>query len=589
MDQKRLIIAIAVSIAILMGFQLFMPHPAPLPEKSAATTEDSTGAAPSAPTPVAAAPAAVASAAIPPAQVPRVKISAPQLRGSISLLGARIDDIVLRSYRDTPNPSSPQVQLLDPASTATPYYVQFGWSAAAGSMMKLPDANTVWTASAAELTATTPVTLSWNNGAGLLFGITLSIDDNYMFTARQSVRNTGATPVQLFPWQHIVRGYTPPVLGTYLVHEGLIGVFNGGLYDSNTLGVGNGDFTYSGVKSAGKKNNGVALDKTSTTGWAGITDKYWLTALIPNQSTPVTGTFSYTDPGHDSYQVEYQTAHPEAIAPGAQAQLDSHVFIGAKVVSLLETYEHALNVPKLSYAVDWGLFFFITKPFYYAIDFLNKLLGNFGLAIMVFTVCVKALFFPLANYSYRSMSKMKLLGPKIQAMREQYKGEPTKLQQATMQLYKAEKVNPVSGCLPMVVQVPVFFSLYKVIYITIEMRQAPFFGWIRDLSVPDPTNVFNLFGLLHFDPTTIAPFLHLGVWPLIMGFTMFMQQKLNPPPPDPVQARIFQFMPLLFMFMLARFPAGLVIYWSWNNTLTIAQQWLIMRKTRLARPSLART
>jgi YidC/Oxa1 family membrane protein insertase len=264
------------------------------------------------------------------------------------------------------------------------------------------------------------------------------------------------------------------------------------------------------------------------------------------------------------------------------------VFTGAKEVHLLDQYESIDHIPNFSYAVDFGWFWFLTKPFFYAIDWLNALLGNFGLAIMVFTVCVKGLFFPLANKSYRSMSKMKLLGPKISALREQFKDEPGKLQQATMQLYKTEKVNPVSGCLPMVIQIPVFFSLYKVIYTTIEMRQAPFFGWIHDLSVPDPTNIFNLFGLLPFDPTHYVSIAHLGAWPLIMGATMFFQQRLNPPPPDPVQAKLFQFMPLIFMFMLARFPAGLVIYWSWNNTLTIAQQWVIMRRTRLTKPSFAR-
>ena len=297
--------------------------------------------------------------------------------------------------------------------------------------------------------------------------------------------------------------------------------------------------------------------------------------------------FTHIAENGDHYQVDYLAQQPMTVAPNGDAMQVSHLFAGAKIVSLLQNYESHLQIPRFDYAVDWGYFWFLTRPIFQAIDWLNSVLGNFGLAIMAFTFGVKLLFFPLANYSYRSMSKMKLLGPKMQAMRERYKDEPQRMQQEMMALYRAEKVNPASGCLPMVVQIPVFFSLYKVIFITIEMRQAPFFGWIHDLSAVDPTNIFNLFGLIPFDPTTISPFLHLGLWPLIMGVTMFLQQKLNPPPPDPVQARMFQFMPLIFTFMLARFPAGLVIYWSWNNLLSIAQQWLIMKRTSLARPGLA--
>ena len=294
----------------------------------------------------------------------------------------------------------------------------------------------------------------------------------------------------------------------------------------------------------------------------------------------------------DRYQVDYVTQEPMTVAPGGEVSLDSHLFVGAKVVRLLDRYETQLNLPHFDKAVDFGLFYFLTKPMFFALDFINGVVGNFGVAIMIFTVIVKGLFFPLADYSYRSMSKMKLLAPKMAELKERFKDDPSKLQPEMMALYKAEKVNPASGCLPIVIQIPVFFSLYKVIFVTIEMRQAPFFGWIKDLSQVDPTNIFNLFGLLPIDPTALpgfGPYLHLGVWPLIMGVTMFLQQKLNPPPPDPIQAKMFQFMPILFTFMMAGFPAGLIIYWSWNNTLSIGQQWLMMRRTRLSKPSLART
>jgi YidC/Oxa1 family membrane protein insertase len=385
--------------------------------------------------------------------------------------------------------------------------------------------------------------------------------------------------VKLFPWAKISRDYTPDVAGYYILFEGLLGVADGTLHET----------TYAKAKSEGEKTAGVSFDQTTTGGWGGITDKYWLTSLVPDQSVPEKLQFIHTDAGQGGYQVDFITQNPTTIAPGATVGQPSHLFAGAKIVRLLDRYESDYHIPNFDKAVDFGWFYLITKPIFYCLDWLNGILGNFGLAIIAFTTCVKLLFFPLANYSYRSMSKMKLLGPKMQALRERLKDDPSKMQAEMMAMYRAEKVNPASGCLPMVVQIPVFFSLYKVIFTTIEMRQAPFYGWIHDLSVPDPTNVFNLFGLIPFDPATISPYLHLGLWPLIMGCTMFLQQKLNPPPPDPVQARMFQFMPIIFTFMLARFPAGLVIYWTTNNLLSVAQQWFIMRRTRLARPGLART
>ncbi|MBV9248018.1 MAG: membrane protein insertase YidC, partial [Acetobacteraceae bacterium] len=404
-------------------------------------------------------------------------------------------------------------------------------------------------------------------------------DDDYMFTVRQSVKNGTGTPVNLFPWSRVRLDYTPKGSGYTVLFEGLVGVVDGTLKEMG----------YSSAKSEGEKKNGLAFDATTTGGWAGITDKYWLTSLIPDQSVPMKAAYRYVGDNGDHYQVDFAPVEPQTVAAGAEAATTSHTFAGAKIVRLLDRYESELKIPHFDKAVDFGWFYFLTKPIFYCLDWLNGIFGNFGVAILVFTIFVKALFFPLANYSYRSMSKMKLLAPKMQAIRERLKDDPQKMQQEMMALYRVEKVNPASGCLPMIIQIPVFFSLYKDILVTIEMRQAPFFGWIRDLSQVDPTNVFNLFGLIPFDPATITPFLHLGAWPLIMGGTMYLQQKLNPPPPDPMQARMFQFMPIIFTFMLANFPAGLVIYWSWNNLLSIAQQWLIMRRTHLARPGLART
>ncbi len=570
MDQKRLIVFFVISLAILLGFQQLQPK-RPAPDLAAQVTQNTpTGTTPRPALDPAAPGTQPVTVAPPPRDVPRLPISAPRVQGSINLMGARLDDLVLRDYRVEVTPGSPLVRLLEPRADPQPYYAQFGWTGDAG--VRVPDVDAVWTASAAELTPSQPVTLSWDNGAGQVFEIALAVDGDYVFTAEQRVRNGGAAPVVVYPWSRIRRDYKPVTAGYYILHEGLLGFLNGSLKEQ----------TYDTAKSEGDKAKGVAFEQATTGGWVGITDKYWLTALIPDQAVPVIARYRHLlENNADRYQVDFAAANPAEVATGATAVSTTRLFAGAKEVHLLDRYEHDLGVVHLDRAVDFGLFYYLTKPIFYALDWLYQVVGNFGVAILIFTVFAKLVFFPLANYSYRSMSKMKLLAPKMTELRERLKDDPQAMQSAIMKLYKTESVNPASGCLPMLVQIPVFFSLYKVIFVTIEMRHAPFFGWIRDLSAVDPTNVFNLFGLLPFDPSQFSHFLHLGVWPLIMGVTMFVQQKLNPPPPDPVQARLFQFMPIIFTFMLASFPAGLVIYWSWNNLLTIAQQWTIMRRTAL--------
>jgi YidC/Oxa1 family membrane protein insertase len=592
MEQKRLLIAIGVSLAILLGFEfLVQPHlPHPPPPAPVVASNDTAGSTTgSSATPGASAmggagvtaPAGASSTAA----SPTVAIKAPSLDGSISLRGALLDNLVLTDYHETIDPKSPLVQLLQPTNSAQPYYVQYGWTAAPGALIggapvRLPDSNTLWTASETTLDPDHPLTLSWANGQGLTFSIKFTIDDHYMFAVDQGVANAGKEAVALYPWSRIRRDYMPPTSGYYLLYEGPIGVFRGTLHE---LG-------YKNIKSNGAHNDGIGYSETSDGGWLGFTDKYWLTALIPDQHDDVTGNArAISVNGTEGFQDDFIANQPQTVLPGAAVSTTSRVFTGAKVVSLLDRYESEDGIPSFDKAVDFGMFYFLTKPIFFALDYLYRALGNFGLAIMVFTLAVKVLFFPLANKSYKSMSKMKLLGPKMQEVRERYKDDPAKQQSEIMGLYRAEKVNPASGCLPMIIQIPVFFCLYKVIFVTIEMRHAPFFGWIQDLSATDPTNIFTLFGLVQWDPTAIAPFLHLGAWPLIMGCTMVLQQRLNPPPPDPTQARLFQLMPIIFTFMLARFPAGLVIYWSWNNLLSCAQQWFIMRRTRLERPRMLRT
>jgi YidC/Oxa1 family membrane protein insertase len=571
MDQKRLLLAISISLAIMVVFQLgidrFLPHPAPTPASVAAAPAATAGSVQAA----AAAGAPGTAQTAPAVTGPRLAIETPSITGSLSLTGAVLDDVRLKDYRETTAKTSPLVQILGRRDGDKPFYTQFGWDAATPGL-RVPDDNTPWTASAATLTPDAPVTLSWDNGAGVVFNLILSVDDKFMFTVRQQVINKTAAPIKIFPWARIARDYMPTEKTSYILFEGPLGVFNGTLKQ----------VSYAATKSDGTRAaDGAAYSETSNGGWIGITDKYWLNALVPDQGASMSGAVRYLPTtlgeGH-AYQTDFIASSPETIAPGATSGDQMHLFTGAKVVKTLDGYMRQYNIPNFDKSVDFGHLYIITKPIFFALDWLNGILGNFGLAIMAFTIGVKAVFFPLASFSYRSMGKMKAAAPKIQAIKAKYKDDATKIQQETMALYKSEKINPAAGCLPMLVQIPVFFALYKVIYITIEMRQAPFYGWIHDLSAPDPTNLFNAFGLIPFDPSTLSPFLALGALPIIMGFTMFLQQRLNPAPPDPVQARMFQFMPIIFTFMLARFPAGLVLYWTWNNLLSVGQQWLIMRQ-----------
>jgi YidC/Oxa1 family membrane protein insertase len=501
---------------------------------------------------------------------PRIAIDTPSLRGSIALKGARIDDLVLKQFTVTVKPGSDNVTLLSPVGSPEPYYAEHGWTAGPGDGVKVPLPDTEWKAETQNpLTAESPVKLSWNNGDGLTFRRTIAVDQDYMFTVTQEVENTSGKAVTLYPYALIARQGRPVTAGLYILHEGLIGVLGDhGLHELKYKDAADAAYDPASRSSL--------TSFKATSGWLGITDKYWATALIPAQNAAYTGNFKVYNAKQptEQFQTDF-VLDPVTIAPGAKQSISSMFFAGAKQVNVIDGYRDKYNITLFDRMIDWGWFWFFTKPLFHALDFFYHLIGNFGIAILIVTISVKLLFFPLANKSYESMSKMKKLQPEMKRLQERFKDDKMKQQQALMELYKKEKVNPMAGCLPIVIQIPVFFALYKCLYVSIEMRHAPFFGWIQDLSAPDPTTIFNLFGLIPWMP---PHFLMIGVWPLIMGVTMFLQMKLNPTPPDPVQQQIFTWMPVLFTFMLAAFPAGLVIYWTWNNTLSIIQQYVIMRR-----------
>ncbi|MCH8035604.1 MAG: membrane protein insertase YidC [Proteobacteria bacterium] len=578
MEQRNLVLAIILSIFILLGFQLIV-LPYMFPEQQAGqereTTPEGVPIPPSAEAP-AGAPIPLGEietgVTAPPSeldrgeiltQAPRVTIQTPALSGSISLVGGRIDDLVLTRYRETLEEDSDEIVLLSPPGTTNPYFAGFGWTAGPGDV-DLPGADTIWRANGEILTPDRPLTLTWDNGRGLRFEQVYEVDENYMFTVTQRVANMSERTVDLRPYGFISRTGTPDILGFYILHEGPLGVFDGTLEEID----------YSDLQDDGP------VQKKNTVGWLGITDKYWLVALVPDQDKPVDTRFVHSaSGGDDKYQADY-LYEGITIRPGVTVESRSRLFTGAKVVTLLDSYRDDLGIENFDLSVDFGWFYFLTKPLFYALHYINGLVGNFGVAILILTVGVKLLFFPLANKSYVSMAKMRKLQPEMLVLRERFKDDKQRLNQEMMGLYKREGANPASGCLPVVVQIPVFFALYKVMFVTIEMRQAPFFGWIQDLSAPDPSSFLNGFGLLPWEVPELGAFamINLGVWPLLMGLSMFAQQRLNPQPPDPIQAKIFLFMPIMFTFLLARFPAGLVIYWTWNNLLSISQQYVIMKR-----------
>jgi YidC/Oxa1 family membrane protein insertase len=580
-QQRNLLLAIVLSMAVLLGWQYFYAGPEMQKEQARQRTqrelaqqqakEEAKPATPKAAVP--GNPDAAVPGTAPPAgaarertvqTTPRLAVETPSLKGSIALRGGRFDDLVLVKYHETVDPKSPNVVLFSPNDSAHPYFAEYGWVPAAGSEIKVPDGDTLWQAQATgPLTQAAPVTLTWDNGQGLIFKRTISADEHYMFKLVDEVENRGTAEVSLAPYARVHRYGTPKIENNWILHEGLIGVI--------------------GAQGEQRSKYADALEakthafEPATGGWLGFTDKYWAATVIPDQTAQYRAQFTAQAPKLPSEQPWYQADYMRdaiKVAPGQTSKVEAQLFAGAKQMQLLQSYQNT-GILQFDLLIDWGWFFFITKPLFQLMETINSYVHNFGVTILILTVLVRLAFFPLANRQYAAMAKMKKLQPQMEQLRERYKDDKVKQQQELMELYKREKVNPIAGCLPILLQIPVFFALYKVLYITIDMRHAPFFGWIKDLSAPDPTSLFNLFGLL---PFAVPEFLHIGVWPLIMGITMWLQMQLNPQQPDPVQQQIFNWMPVIFTFLLASFPAGLVIYWAWSNILSLAQQYYIMKK-----------
>jgi YidC/Oxa1 family membrane protein insertase len=568
METRNLILAIVLSAAILFGWQYLVPPPKHIVPPPEAVSAGTSSAAPGETAPGTPATALVSrDAAL--QQSPRIAITTPLLSGTIALKGARLDDLTLTHYHETVDPASPAIVLLSPSGAANAYFAEQNWLSTQPGVA-LPSSDTVWTADRESLTVGAPVTLIWDNGAGLVFTRVISVDQNYMFTVTETVQNNGTGPVTLRPYALAARGGPPPVSQSWLSYEGPIGAFNGV----------EEDVKYSAI------TTDAPVKRQSAGGWLGFSDKYWLGAIAPvDQTSPIDARFIHSGTGEsERYQVDYTGA--ETVVPaGGSASTSSLVFAGAKEVTLLAGYRDALGLARFDNAVDFGWFWFFTKPIFYVLDKLYAATGNFGVAILILTVIMRILFFPLQTRAVLSMNKMKALQPEVARLRELHGDDKVRLNQETMELYKRVGANPLGGCLPIVLQIPVFFSLYKVLYVTIEMRHAPFWGWIHDLSAADPTNIWTLFGLIPWTPPHFLPV--LGVWPIIYCGTMYLQQRSNPPPPDPVQAKMMQFMPLMFMFMLGNFASGLVIYWAWSNVLVLIQQYVITHHVAVAKPAKA--
>ena len=554
MDSKNVIAAISLSAAVIIIYGLFFAPPPPDPKKinnEKNNTVESTSEAPSLDQNIEVSKISRNEAI---ENEDRVQFENSTVIGSISLVGGSIDDLTFKKYTNTLN-GDDNVILLNPKKVEDGYYIETGW-ATANKNINLPNSKTIWTIEGNnKLTPNSPIKLSWTNDQNIKFIKDISIDDQYLFKVNQTIINNSEKTYNFYPYGQIIRNLAPEIIDFFILHEGLIGVFDDQLVEED----------YDDIE---EKKFSINADK----GWLGITDKYWITSLIPQENRKFRTDFDYKN----KFRANFIETSATEIGANETKSNEIKIIIAAKEVDIIDGYAENLNISKYDLAIDWGWFYFLVKPLFFLIDYFFKLTGNFGIAIILITICIRIVFFPLANYSFKSMAKMKVLQPEMTRLKELHKEDKMKLQQEMMALYKKEKVNPVSGCLPIFIQIPFFFAIYKVLFVTLEMRHQPFYGWIKDLSERDPTSIFNLFGLIPWDPPS---FLLIGVWPCLMGLSMYLQQKLNPTPPDPIQAKIFAFFPLFLTVILAPFPSGLVIYWTINNILTMAQQYVIIKRT----------
>ncbi len=567
-EQKNLYLAIGLSLAIIIFFQLMFPSQ-PI-QQNIVDDNEILEPANSIDGQVVKKVDSIQSRDSVLKETERVSFENSSIKGSINLKGAIIDDLILSKYKTSLDPNSDNIQLLLPDGTANPYYIETGWKELKNTSVDLPNLETEWRSDSSNLTPENPVSLTWTNKQNLTFRINYSIDNEYMFSITQEIINNGKDTFQLFPYRLIKRINTPDTINFFILHEGLISLINDELLEKNYDDIAEDCSSILQTKKS-------FCDNKSKGGWLGFTDKYWMSALIPDPEQSINVNYRHGNNGRDSYRAGY-VGQVYDITPNRRLSYSGKLFVGAKKLNVLSSYDEALSIPRFTDAIDWGWFSFLTKPVSYAINWFYGYAGNFGLAIIAFTVLMRLILFPLAQASFKSMAKMKKLQPEMQSLKETYPNDRQKMQQELMALYKREGANPVAGCLPILVQIPIFFSLYKVLFVTIEMYHAPFYGWIHDLSAPDPLGLMTLFGIIQWNVPPILSLLDIGILPIFMGFTMWLQQKLNPAPADPTQARIFALLPFIFTFVLAGFAAGLVLYWSVNNILSIAQQWFIQRR-----------
>ena len=567
-EQRNLYLAIGISIAIIIFFQILIPtqpiETPPLNEEE--TLEPATSIDGKSKQFV----EEIKSKEDVLNTTKRVSFKNSSIEGSINLTGGIIDDLILSKYKTSLAPDSENIQLLLPDGTANPYYIETGWKELKETKIDLPNLDTEWQSDNLNLTPTNPVSLTWTNKQNITFKLNYTIDDEYMFSVTQEIINNSNKTVEVFPYRLIKRINTPDTINFFILHEGLISLLNDELLEKNY-----DDMAEDCSSSLQTKKS--FCDNTSKGGWLGFTDKYWMSALIPDAEQSINVNYRHSNNGRDNYRAGYVGQIYE-IKPNNNLTYSGKLFVGAKKLDVLSGYDENLSITRFTDAIDWGWFSFLTKPVSYAINWFFGYAGNFGLAIIAFTILMRLILFPLAQASFKSMAKMKKLQPDMQRLKETYPNDRQKMQQELMALYKREGANPVAGCLPILVQIPIFFSLYKVLFVTIEMYHAPFYGWIHDLSAPDPLGLMTLFGIIPWNVPPLLSIIDIGILPIFMGFTMWLQQKLNPAPADPTQARIFAILPFVFTFVLAGFAAGLVLYWSVNNILSIAQQWFIQRR-----------